>query len=45
LLNIASCQLDLKDKAAARETLELLLKKYPSSIAASMGKERLADLK
>ncbi len=45
LLNIASCQLDLKDKGAARETLEQLLKKYPSSSAASMGKERLAELK
>ena len=45
LLNIASCQLDLKDKGAARDTLEQLLKKYPSSSAASMGKERLAELK
>lgn len=45
LLNIASCQLDLNDKAAARETLEQLLKKYPASTAASMGKERLAELK
>ncbi len=45
LLNIASCQLDLKDKGGARETLEQLLKKYPSSTAASMGKERLAELK
>jgi len=45
LLNIASCQLDLKDKGGARETLEQLLKKYPSSSAASMGKERLAELK
>jgi tol-pal system protein YbgF len=45
LLNIASCQLDLKDKAAARETLDQLLKKYPSSSAASMGKERLTELK
>ena len=45
LLNIASCQLDLKDKGGARETLEQLLKKYPSSTAAGMGKERLAELK
>ena len=45
LLNIASCQLDLKDKGAARETLQLLLKKYPSSVAAGMGKERLAEIK
>ena len=45
LLNIASCQLDLKDKAAARETLGNLVKKYPSSSAAATGKERLADIK
>ena len=45
LLNIASCQLDLKDKGAARETLQQLLKKYPSSVAAGMGKERLAEIK
>lgn len=45
LLNIASCQLDLKDKGGARETLEQLLKKYPSSTAAGMGKERLGELK
>ncbi len=45
LLNIASCQLDLKDKAAARETLGTLVKKYPSSSAAATGKERLADIK
>ncbi len=45
LLNIASCQLDLKDKAAARETLGTLVKKYPSSPAAATGKERLADIK
>ncbi len=45
LLNIASCQLEVKDKAGARETLEQLLKKYPSSAAAGMGKERLAELK
>lgn len=45
LLNIASCQLDLKDKDGARETLDQLLKKYPSSSAASMGKERLSELK
>ncbi len=45
LLNIASCQLDLKDKAAARETLTTLLKKYPASPAAATGKERLADIK
>lgn len=45
LLNIASCQNDLKDSAAARETLGLLIKKYPASPAAATGKERLADIK
>ena len=45
LLNIASCQLDVKDKVGARETLEQLMKKYPSSAAARTGKERLAELK
>ncbi len=45
LLNIASCQLDLKDKAAARETLGNLVKKYPSSAAAAAGKDRLAEIK
>jgi tol-pal system protein YbgF len=45
LLNMASCQLELKDKIGARESLESLLKKYPGSTAAGMGKERLAELK
>lgn len=45
LLNMASCQLELKDKIAARDSLEALVKKYPSSPAAGMGKERLAELK
>lgn len=45
LLNMASCQLELKDKTGARDSLEALVKKYPASIAASMGKERLAELK
>jgi tol-pal system protein YbgF len=45
LLNIASCQLDFKDKAGARETLTTLLKKYPASPAAASAKERLTELK
>lgn len=45
LLNIASCHLELKDRAAAKKTLEILLAKYPDSQAAQTGKERLASLK
>lgn len=45
LLNMASCQLELKDKIGARDSLESLVKKYPASTAAGMGKERLAELK
>ncbi len=45
LLNMASCQAESKEKAAARETLETLIKKYPNTIASNIGKERLTDLK
>lgn len=45
LLNIASCQLDRKDKGAARETLDNLIKKYPNAPAASAAKERLAEIR
>lgn len=45
MLNMASCQMDMNDKAAARETLETLLKKYPASQAAITAKGRLAELK
>lgn len=45
LLNMASCQLELKDKIGARDSLDALIKKYPASTAATMGKERLAELK
>ncbi|SNS32327.1 tol-pal system protein YbgF [Noviherbaspirillum humi] len=45
LLNIASCQLELKDKAAAKKTLETLTHKYPDSAAAQTAKERLAALR
>jgi tol-pal system protein YbgF len=40
MLNIASCQTELKDKAA-RKTLQDLIKEYPDSNAAVTAKERL----
>lgn len=45
LLNIATCQLEMKDRAATRKTLESLLAKYPEAPAAGTAKERLAALK
>lgn len=45
MLNIAGCQVDSKDKRAARETLETLQRKYPGTPAASTAKERLTELK
>ena len=45
MLQIANCQIELKDSKAARATLNDLLKKYPESEAASAAKERLARLK
>ena len=45
LLNIASCQLELGDSAAARRTLDGLVTRYPSSEAADKGRRRLATLK
>lgn len=40
MLNIASCQTELKDKAA-KKTLQDLIKQYPDSTAAAAAKERL----
>lgn len=45
LLNIASCYIELKDKAAAKKTLETLLAKYPNSAVAQTAKERLGALR
>lgn len=45
MLNMASCQLDRKDKGAAREMLDNLIKKYPNAPAAAAAKERLAEIK
>ena len=41
MLNIASCQSELKDKAA-KKTLQDLIKTYPDSAAAVTAKERLS---
>ncbi|MFC0170559.1 tol-pal system protein YbgF [Pseudoduganella danionis] len=40
MLNIASCQIELKDKAA-KKTLQDLIKNYPDSPAAAAAKDRL----
>jgi tol-pal system protein YbgF len=45
LLSIANCQVELKDTKGARTTLAELLKAYPQSEAATVGKDRLAKLK
>jgi len=42
LLNIASSQAEIGQSSAARETLRMLVKKYPSSSAAEQAKQRLA---
>lgn len=44
-LNIAACQQQLKDNAAAKKTLKLLMTKYPDSNAAKKAKNRLSALK
>ena len=45
MLSIANCQIELKDAKAARKSIDELLKTYPLSEAAKVGKERLAKLK
>jgi tol-pal system protein YbgF len=44
-LSVANCQIELKDKAAARKTLTELINVYPKSEAASVAKDRLTKLK
>ena len=44
-LAISNCQLELKDLALARKTLEDLVANYPQSEAADIAKERLARMK
>ncbi len=45
LLAIANCQAELKDRKAARQTIDELIKAFPDSEAAQAGKERLAALR
>ena len=45
MLAIANCQVELKDNAAARKTLDDLVKRFPKSEAAQAAKDRLARLK
>jgi tol-pal system protein YbgF len=42
VLSIANCQIELKDTAGARKTLDELVKAYPQSEAAVAARERLA---
>ena len=42
LLNIASSYLESGDQKTARETLQQLIKRYPTSPAAEQAKQRLA---
>jgi tol-pal system protein YbgF len=44
MLNIAASQEELKQRTAARTTLQRLLKEYPDSESAKVAKERLAAL-
>lgn len=41
MLNIAACQIDLKDKKEARKTLEAVIAKFPGTDAAQAAKSRL----
>ncbi len=45
VLSIANCQIELKDNAGARRTLDELVKAYPQSEAAVAARERLARLR
>jgi tol-pal system protein YbgF len=45
LLKMASCQIEMKDKSAAKENLDTLIKNFPSSNAAKVAKERMTEVK
>ena len=45
MLNIAACQLELKDKPASKKTLETVIAQYPTTEAAEAAKNRLASVK
>lgn len=44
LLSIANCQIELGDKASARDSLQTLIRQHPGSEAAQAGQERLKRL-
>lgn len=45
MLNIAACQLELKDKPASKKTLEAVMKQFPDTEAAQAAKSRLSSVK
>ena len=45
MLSVANCQIELKDNAGARKTLDELVKTYPQSEAAGAARERLTRLR
>ena len=45
MLNIAECQLELKNKTAARKTLKQLISQFPGSDASDKAKKLLATIK
>ncbi len=45
MLNMAECQLELKNKTAAKATLKQLIAQFPGSDASDKAKKRLATLK
>lgn len=45
LLNIASCHMELKEKAAAKKVLESVIAQYPDTEAAQAARNRLAAMK
>ncbi|MBC3919752.1 tol-pal system protein YbgF [Undibacterium sp. CY18W] len=45
MLNIASCHMELKEKAAAKKVLESLIAQYPETEAAQAAKNRLSAMK
>ncbi len=45
MLNIADCQVELKNKPAAKKTLKQLISKFPGSDASEKAKKRLATIK
>jgi len=45
MLNIADCQMNLKNKTAAKKTLKQLISQFPGSDASEKAKKRLAKIK